>query len=69
MLHRAKGFSLWVNSERASPEVSADPRFLDKLIIFSGWLIFITNPLDQMNTNALEEQIALKRSPADKAMH
>lgn len=52
----------------APPGVSAGPQFLDKLIVFSGWLIFITNALDEINTNTLEEQATLHRAPADKAM-
>lgn len=45
----------------APPGASAGPQFLDKLIMFSGWLIFITNALDEINTNTWEEQTTLHR--------
>lgn len=57
-------FPLSVNSKWASPEGSAGLRFLGKFLIFSGCLIFIPNPLDEINASTLEDQATLNITPA-----
>lgn len=53
----------------ASPEASTGLRFLGKFLIFSGWLIFIQNPLAAINASTLDHQATLNITAAANATH